>query len=41
MQMILLAWIVLKLTDAPWLVALVGFFSLAPISARTCGWDFS
>lgn len=31
MQMILLAWLILDLTDSPWLVALVGFFSSAPM----------
>ena len=31
MQMILLAWLILELTDSPWLVALVGFFSSAPM----------
>lgn len=31
MQMILLAWLTLELTEAPWLVALVGFFSMIPI----------
>ena len=30
MQMILLAWLTLEMTDAPWLVALVGFFSMLP-----------
>ncbi len=30
MQMILLAWLTLELTEAPWLVALVGFFSMIP-----------
>ncbi len=30
MQMILLAWLILELTEAPWLVALVGFFSMIP-----------
>ncbi len=30
MQMILLAWLTLELTEAPWLVALVGFFSMLP-----------
>ncbi len=31
MQMTLLAWFVLELTDSAWLVALVGFFSMAPM----------
>lgn len=31
MQMMLLAWLVLELTNSPWLVALVGFFSSAPM----------
>ena len=31
MQMTLLVWLVLTLTGSPWLVALVGFFSMAPI----------
>jgi MFS family permease len=31
MQMTLLIWLVLELTDSPWLVALVGFFSSAPM----------
>ncbi|MGE3540435.1 MAG: MFS transporter [Candidatus Tectimicrobiota bacterium] len=31
MQMTLLAWLVLELTNSPWLVALVGFFSSAPM----------
>ena len=31
MQMTLLAWLILDLTDSPWLVALVGFFSSAPM----------
>ena len=30
MLMILLAWLTLEMTDAPWLVALVGFFSMIP-----------
>ena len=30
MQMPLLAWMILELTDSPWLVALVGFFSMLP-----------
>jgi MFS family permease len=30
MQMPLLAWMVLELTDSPWLVSLVGFFTMAP-----------
>ncbi len=30
MQMILLAWLILELTEAPWMVALVGFFSMIP-----------
>lgn len=30
MQMILLTWLTLELTEAPWLVALVGFFSMIP-----------
>ncbi|HEY7711196.1 MAG TPA: MFS transporter [Candidatus Entotheonella sp.] len=30
MLMILLAWLTLEMTDAPWLVALVGFFSQIP-----------
>lgn len=30
MQMILLPWLTLELTEAPWLVALVGFFSMLP-----------
>lgn len=31
MQMTILGWLVLQLTDSPWLVALVGFFSMAPM----------
>ena len=31
MQMTLLAWLILDLTNSPWLVALVGFFSSAPM----------
>jgi MFS family permease len=31
MHMILLTWLVLERTDSPWLVALVGFFSSAPM----------
>src|SRR2546426_6250820 len=31
MQMTLLAWLILDLTDSPFLVALVGFFSSAPM----------
>ena len=31
MQTTLLAWLVLNLTDSPWLVALVGFFGMAPM----------
>ena len=31
MQFTLLAWLVLDLTDSPWLVALVGFFGFAPM----------
>jgi MFS family permease len=31
MQMILLPWLILELTDSPWLVALVGFFSSIPM----------
>ncbi|MDH3599620.1 MAG: MFS transporter [Candidatus Tectomicrobia bacterium] len=31
MQMTLLAWLILELTDSPWLVALVGFFSSMPM----------
>jgi len=31
MQMTLLTWLILNLTDSPWLVALVGFFSSAPM----------
>jgi MFS family permease len=31
MQMTLLAWMVLVLTDSPWRVALVGFFGMAPM----------
>ena len=31
MRMTLLAWLILDLTDSPWLVALVGFFSSAPM----------
>ena len=31
MQMMLLAWLVLELTNSPWSVALVGFFSSAPM----------
>ena len=30
MQMPLLAWMILELTDSPWLVSLVGFFSMLP-----------
>ncbi|MCZ6874415.1 MAG: MFS transporter [bacterium] len=30
MQMPLLAWMILELTDSPWLVSLVGFFTMAP-----------
>ena len=30
LQMTLLTWLVLELTDSPWLVALVGFFAFAP-----------
>ena len=30
-QVTLLAWFVLSLTDSPWLVALVGFFGMAPM----------
>lgn len=30
MQVPLLAWMILELTDSPWLVALVGFFSMLP-----------
>ena len=30
LQMTLLSWLVLELTDSPWLVALVGFFGFAP-----------
>lgn len=30
MQMICLTWLTLELTEAPWLVALVGFFSMIP-----------
>ena len=30
MQMIMLAWLTLELTNAPWLVALVGFFAMIP-----------
>ena len=30
MQMIMLAWLTLELTNAPWLVALVGFFAMMP-----------
>ncbi len=33
MQMTLLAWLVLDLTDSPWRVSLVGFFSMAPLLA--------
>jgi MFS family permease len=33
MQLTLLGWLVLELTDSPWLVALVGFFSSAPMLA--------
>lgn len=33
MQLTLLGWFVLELTDSPWLVALVGFFSSAPMLA--------
>lgn len=31
MQLTLLAWLILELTDSPWLVALVGFFSSIPM----------
>ena len=31
MQVTLLAWFVLDLTDSPWKVALVGFYSMAPL----------
>ena len=31
MQMIMLGWMVLELTDSPWLVALIGFFASAPL----------
>jgi len=31
MQMTLLAWLILELSDSPWLVALVGFFSSVPM----------
>lgn len=31
MQLILLAWFVLELTDSPWLVSLVGFFTFLPM----------
>ena len=31
MQMTLMAWLILDLTDSPFLVALVGFFSSAPM----------
>ena len=31
MQMTLLAWLVLQMTDSPWLVALVGFFGMVPM----------
>lgn len=31
MQMTLLSWLILELTDSPWLVALVGFFSSVPM----------
>ncbi len=31
MQMTLLAWLILELSDSPWLVALVGFFSSMPM----------
>jgi MFS family permease len=31
MQMTLFAWLILELTDSPWLVALVGFFNTAPM----------
>lgn len=31
MQITLLSWLVLELTDSPWLVALVGFFGMAPL----------
>lgn len=31
MQITLLAWLILELTNSPWLVALVGFFSSAPM----------
>jgi MFS family permease len=30
MQMPLLSWMILELTDSPWLVSLVGFFTMAP-----------
>ena len=30
MQMILLAWLILEISNAPWLVALVGFFTMIP-----------
>ncbi len=33
MQMTILGWLVLQLTDSPWLVALVGFFGWAPMLA--------
>jgi MFS family permease len=31
MQMTILGWLVLQLTDSPWLVALVGFFGMVPM----------
>ncbi|PON15769.1 hypothetical protein C2W62_22015 [Candidatus Entotheonella serta] len=31
MQMTLLAWLILELSDSPWLVALIGFFSSMPM----------
>ncbi len=31
MQMTMLGWLVLELTDSPWLVALIGFFSWGPM----------
>ena len=31
MQMTLLAWLVLELTDSPWLVSLIGFFVWMPM----------
>lgn len=31
MQLTLLAWLILEMTDSPWLVALVGFFSSMPM----------